>query len=88
MNVGRAAGLAATIFAPSVTSGVALWRLDQESHIPSVREIFRSVKRISMFEARRIALRALRQAEDERLVFAEAEARRFSEGNGIDFHDL
>jgi hypothetical protein len=88
MNFSTAAGIAITILAPPVTSGIALWRLDQEYRSPSIREIYKSVRRVSMFEARRIALRALREAEDERLAFAEAEARRFSDGDGIDFNDL
>lgn len=79
----RDAGIAIALAISPVSCGSDPWFLDRKRRVPtSVEALFRPVlgRPITILEARKIALEILARAEQERLQFAEAEARR-----GIDW---
>lgn len=79
----RDAGMAIALAISPVSCGSDPWFLDRKRRVPTtVEALFRPVlgRPITIQEARKIALEILARAEQERLEFAEAEARR-----GIDW---
>jgi len=79
----RNAGVAIALAISPVSCGIDPWFVDRRRQIAtSVGSLFRPIvgRPITILEARRIALEVLARAEQDRVQFAEAEARR-----GIDW---
>lgn len=79
LSLVRAIGRGVNISMPSTSSGIDPWFDDRRhqtslAYISIVSTTFR--RRISIKEAREIALQILRQAEEERLQIADYEAQR------------
>ena len=77
LKLGVMAGIILSVVSPSCTTIPAPWLLDRLRNSSSVYGLYpaRRYRRISLSEARKLALQALFQAEAERIEIADLEAR-------------